>query len=181
MIIEEKTLSRNEIYKGRVLTYVVDTVDVNNTTRTREMVFHPGGVGIVAIDDDNLVYLVKQFRKPYDKAILEIPAGKLEKGEDPKESALRELLEETGYKADKITSLGEFYPSVGYTNEIIHLYLATHLTKDKQNLDDDEYVDVEKISLDDLVDMIMSNEVKDGKTIAGILKAKEYLNKKIGE
>lgn len=179
MIIEEKTLKREEIFKGRVLTYVLDTVDVNNTTQTREMVFHPGGVGIVAIDDNNMVYLVRQYRKPYDKAILEIPAGKLEKGEDPKESALRELWEETGYKANKITSLGEFYPSVGYTNEVIHLYLATSLTKDKQNLDDDEYVDVEKIPLDDLCDMIMSNDIKDGKTIAGILKAKKFINMKM--
>ena len=166
MIVPEKTLKRDIIYNGRVLKYVVDTVDVNGKEAGREMVFHPGGVGVVAIDDEGFVCMVRQFRKPYEKAILEIPAGKIDPGEEPIVSAKRELTEETGYSANEFRSLGEFYPSVGYTNEIIHIFLATGLTKGESSPDEDEFVDIEKIHIDEIVSMIMSGDIKDGKTIA---------------
>lgn len=177
MIVSEKTVKREVIYKGRVLEYVVDKVDVGGRESSREMVFHPGGVGIVAIDDDGYVCMVRQFRKPYEKAILEIPAGKIDPGEEPLVCGKRELIEETGYRAKEFISLGEFYPSVGYTNEVIHIFLATGLTKGEANPDDDEYVDIERIHIDELVSMIISGEIKDGKTIAGIMKAKYIMEK----
>lgn len=175
MIVSEKTIKREVIYKGRVLEYVVDTVDVDGKEAGREMVFHPGGVGVVAIDEDGFVCMVRQFRKPYEKAILEIPAGKIDPGEKPEICGRRELVEETGYSAKEFISLGEFYPSVGYSNEIIHIFLAKNLTKGNANPDEDEYVDIEKIHIDTLVSMIMSGEIKDGKTIAAILKTHVYL------
>ena len=176
MIVTEKTLKREVIYKGRVLEYVVDSVDVNGRTSGREMVFHPGGVGVVAIDDDGYVCMIRQFRKPYEKAILEIPAGKIDPSEAPLECGKRELKEETGYSADEFISLGEFYPSVGYTNEIIHIFLAKGLTKGDAMPDENEYVDIERIHIDKLFQMIMEGEIKDGKTIAGILKTKNILD-----
>ena len=179
MIITEKTVERNIVYKGRVLEYVVDTVELENgITSTREMVFHPGGVGVICIDSDGCVCLVKQFRKPYDEALLEIPAGKLDKGEDPLECGKRELLEETGYTAKNFISLGKFYPSVGYTNEVLHLFMATELTAGESNPDEEEFVDIERIHLSKLVEMVMSGEIKDGKTIAAVLKANEILKLK---
>lgn len=178
MIMSEKTMERQIVYKGSVLEYVVDKVELENKTQgVREMVFHPGGVGVICVDDDGYVYLVRQFRKPYEKSILEIPAGKLNKDEDPLVCAERELSEETGIRADNLISLGEFYPSVGYTNEVLHLFLATGLQKGEANPDEDEFVDVEKIHLSVLVDMIMSNEIKDGKTISAVLKANRILQK----
>lgn len=178
MIVPEKTLKREVIYKGKVLEYVLDTVDVNGKAAGREMVFHPGGVAVVAIDSDGCVCMIRQFRKPYEKAILEIPAGKIDPSEPPIECGMRELKEETGYTASEFISLGKFYPSVGYTNEVIHIFLAKGLTKGEASPDDDEYVDIERIPMDKLVSMIMSGEIKDGKTIAGILKAKYILENK---
>lgn len=170
MIVPEQTIKREVIYKGRVLEYVVDTVDVNGKSAGREMVFHPGGVAVVAMDEKGYVCMVRQFRKPYEKAILEIPAGKIDTGEEPEVCGKRELMEETGYSANHFVSLGQFYPSVGYTNEVIHIFLATGLSKGDANPDEDEYVDIERIHIDELVSMIMSGEIKDGKTIAAILK-----------
>ena len=176
MIVKENTVKRNVLYKGKVLEYVVDTVELENgVVSEREMVFHPGGVGVLAIDPDGYAYMVRQFRKPYDKAVLEIPAGKLATGEDPEECGLRELEEETGLLADKLTYLGEIYPSVGYTNEIIRIFLATEFSFGSSNPDEDEFVDVEKIKFEKLVQMVMENEIKDAKTVAAVLKAKMLL------
>ncbi len=177
MIAFEKTVKKERIFSGRILKFDVDTVELpDGTTGTRELVFHPGGVGVVAIDDGGYVYMVRQFRKPYEEVILEIPAGKLEKGENPDDAAKRELEEETGVKCESIVSLGEFYPSVGYTNENLRMYLAKVSAVGSANPDDDEYLDICRIHISELTDMIMSGEIKDGKTIAAILKAKIYLN-----
>ena len=176
MIIKEETIKREVIYEGRVLNYVVDTVSLpGNKTSTREMVLHPGGVGVLAVDYDGYAYLVEQFRKPYEKAILEIPAGKRDKGEEPADCGKRELTEETGLVAKELISLGEFYPSVGYTNEIIHLYFAKDFVCGTSNPDEDEYVDIVKISFEKLFTMVMDGEIKDGKTIAAVLKAKNLM------
>ncbi len=177
MIAVEKTIASKQIFKGRVLEFKVDTVELpDGSTASRELVSHPGGLAVIPVDDEGYVYLVRQFRKPYDDAVLEIPAGKRDKGEEPIIGAKRELAEETGLEADEYIDLGQFYPTPGYTNEVIYLYLAKGLKQGEAHPDDDEFVEVEKIHIDTLVGMIMNNEIKDGKTIAAVLKAKLHLN-----
>ncbi len=178
MIAVEKTVSSEKIFSGNVLEFRVDTVELpHGALATRELVHHPGGVAVVPVDDEGYVYLVRQWRKPYEEAVLEIPAGKRDKGEEPLKGAIRELGEETGLVAEKYVDLGSFYPSPGYVDEVIYLYLATGLKKGDAHPDDDEYVENEKIHIDTLVDMIMKNEIKDGKTIAAVLKAKLVLDR----
>ena len=177
MIVPEKTVSTEPIFKGKVLEFKVDTVELpGGVLATRELVCHPGGVAVVPVDDNGYVYLVKQYRKPYEEAVTEIPAGKRDKGEDPLTGAKRELSEETGLVADNYIDLGEFYPSPGYVDEVIFLYLATGLKDGEAHPDEDEYVEREKIHIDTLCQMIMENKIKDGKTIAAVLKAKYYID-----
>lgn len=162
----EKCLKSNQIYSGRVLKYNVDEVELPDGNKgIRETVSHPGGVGILVIKDD-FVYLVKQYRYVFNKDIIEIPAGKLDKNEKHEDAAKRELKEELGLVAKNLTFLGEFYPSVGYTNEIIYLYFASEFEEGKQHLDEDEFLDKIKMSVDEFKRKIKSNEIKDGKTIA---------------
>ena len=171
MELEEKTVNKNYIYKGKILNLRRDdAVLPNGRACVREIVEHAGGVTVAALTDDDELIFVRQFRYPYMKVLLELPAGKLEKGEDPLESGKRELLEETGCTAEEYISLGEFYPSCGYTDEVIYLYLAKGLKFGAQSLDEDEFLNVEKIPLEKAVKMVMSNEIKDGKTQAAILK-----------
>ena len=174
----ERTEKVNGIYNGRVLTMHVDDVLLcNDQKANRECVDHPGGVAVIGVTDDDMVVLVRQFRYPYKETIYEIPAGKLEKGEDPFEAGKREFKEETGRVAEEYISLGEIYPSPGYTNEIIRLYAAKNITFEEQNLDDDEFLQVCQISFDELIRRIMSGEIKDAKTIAAAFKLKELMNK----
>lgn len=174
----ERTEKVNGIYNGRVLTMHVDDVLLcNDQKANRECVDHPGGVAVIGLTDDDMVVLVRQFRYPYKETIYEIPAGKLEKGEDPFEAGKREFKEETGGVAEEYISLGEIYPSPGYTNEIIRLYAAKNITFEEQNLDDDEFLQVCQISFDELIRRIMSGEIKDAKTIAAAFKLKELMNK----
>ena len=174
----EKTEAVNGIYSGRILTVHNDDVTLCNGNSTkRECVDHPGGVAVIGLTDNDEVLLVRQFRYPYKEVIFEIPAGKVEKGEDPFETGKREFKEECGAVADNYFSLGEIYPSPGYTNEIIRLWGATGIHFEEQDLDDDEFLEVHKIKLDALVEKIMSGEIKDAKTVAATLKLKEKLNK----
>lgn len=174
----ERTEKVNGIYNGRVLTMHVDDVLLcNDQKANRECVDHPGGVAVIGVTDDDMVVLVRQFRYPYKETIYEIPAGKLEKGEDPFEAGKREFKEETGGVAEEYISLGEIYPSPGYTNEIIRLYAAKNIAFEEQNLDDDEFLQVCQISFDELIRRIMSGEIKDAKTIAAAFKLKELMNK----
>lgn len=174
----ERTEKVNGIYNGRVLTMHVDDVLLcNDQKANRECVDHPGGVAVIGVTDDDMVVLVRQFRYPYKETIYEIPAGKLEKGENPFEAGKREFKEETGGVAKEYISLGEIYPSPGYTNEIIRLYAAKNITFEEQNLDDDEFLQVCQISFDELIRRIMSGEIKDAKTIAAAFKLKELMNK----
>ena len=176
MIYEEKTVSTKRIYDGIVVNLRVDTVELpDGKTALRDIVEHPGGVGIVAITDDNKILMVKQYRKPIEKAIIELPAGKLDKDEDHEVCGRRELEEETGYKAKKFTYLGYMYPSPGFDDEVTHLYLARDLYKGKVNLDEDEYLDVYKYDISEVKEMIMNNEINDAKTVIGFFKAMEYL------
>ncbi len=177
MEYRETTVKENCIYNGTILNFNVDTVRLpNGKEAIREIVHHPGGVGVVALDDEGYVYMVKQYRVPYDTIMLEIPAGKLDKGsEDTVSAARRELSEETGIRAGKVEFLGEFYPSVGYTDENLRLFLATDLSFNESHPDEDEFVSCEKYHINDVVDMIMNGTIKDGKTIAAILKAKYFM------
>lgn len=173
----EKKVSSEDIFKGRIVHVHVDEVElIDGSHSLREIVEHDGGVTVIPVDSDGNVYCVRQFRYAFGKSIIETPAGKLEKGEDPFECAMRELSEETGFKAGKYIYLGEFYPSPGYCHEKLYAYLALDLSKGEAHLDEGEYLDVVKFSLDELVEMVMNNELSDAKTIIAILKAKRYLD-----
>ena len=173
-----KTIIRTEdIYSGKVFDVKKHTVALlNGDTVTREQILHNGGVAVVAIDDDGMVFMVRQYRFGAGVETLEIPAGKLEKGEDPYEAGMRELREETGYKTDKLISLGECLPTPAYCSEKIYLYMAKDLEYCGQDLDDDEFLAVEKYPLDTLHEMILNNEITDSKTLIALLKAKAILN-----
>lgn len=178
MVFEEKTISTKEIFSGKIINVRVDTIETPDKRQSfRELVDHPGGVGIVAITNDDKIILVKQFRKSFEKAIYEIPAGKLEKGEEHYTCGVRELEEETGFKAEKIAYLGCIYPSPGFVNEITHIYLATDLYEGKLNPDDGEHLDIEFFDVDEVIRMIMDNELNDAKTVAGVFKALKYLGR----
>ena len=169
----ESTDKVTGIFNGKVLVMHHDDVTLcNGAAAKRECVDHPGGVAVIALTDDGKVPLVRQFRYPYKEVIYEIPAGKLEKGEDPFEAGKREFKEEVGAVADEYFPLGELYPSPGYTNEIIRLYGATGLRFEEQNLDEDEFLQIVYMPLDELVDRVMSGEIKDAKTVAAALKLK---------
>ena len=173
----ERTENVQGIYNGRVVNFHVDDITLcNGEKATRECVDHPGGVGIIALTDDEYVYMVRQFRYPYKESIYEIPAGKREKGEDPLETGKRELQEECGVVAENYIDLGRIYPSPGYTNEEIYLYAATGLTEVEQNLDEDEFLQVTKMKLTTIITKIMSGEITDAKTIAAAFKLKELRN-----
>ncbi len=171
MELFEKTLEQKHIYKGKILNLRVDKAELpNGKTAVREVVEHAGGVTVAALTNKRELILVRQFRYPYTETILELPAGKLDAGESPLEAGKRELLEETGAVAGKYIDLGKFYPSPGYCGEVIYLYGAAELAFDRQNLDEDEFLEIEKIPMDRVVEMIKNNEIPDGKTQAAVLK-----------
>lgn len=175
----EQTEDVHGEFSGNIITVHLDTVTLCDSTQAkREVVDHPGGVAVTALTEDNRVLLVRQFRYPYREVLYELPAGKLEKGEDPLESAKREFKEECGATAKIFEPMGEIYPTPGYCGEIIRLYYAEKLTFGQQNLDDDEYLDVIKMPFEECVEKIMNGEIKDAKTIAGILKLKCKIDNK---
>lgn len=167
----EKTLATKEIFKGKVFTVHVDDIELPDGSKSfREIVEHSGGVCVAAITDHDEMFFVRQFRYPYKRVLLELPAGKLEKGEDPLEAGKRELREECGVTAETIISMGTVYPTVAYCSEIIYLYAAKGLKSTSQELDEGEFLSVEKIKIADAVDMVMKGEISDSKTVALILK-----------
>lgn len=175
-MIEEKTISSDRVYTGKTISLRVDTVEIpNRGYKKREIVEHNGAVGIIAITRENKVVLVKQYRKAIEKELWEIPAGKIEPGENPKESAIRELKEETGYSAQSIKLLHKFYTSAGFSNQKIYIYLAENLTSGSQDFDDDEFIETKEFSLNEVYDMIYNNDIEDGKTSIGMLLIKELL------
>lgn len=172
----EQTEEVQGIFSGKIINVHTDKITlVDGTEAQREVVDHPGGVAIVGLTENNEVLMVRQFRYPYKETIYEIPAGKLEKGEDPREAAIREFREECGAVAEKFEPLGEIYPTPGYCGEIIRIFYATDLTFGEQELDEDEYLEVIKMPFSECVAKIMSGEIKDAKTIVGILKLKERM------
>lgn len=177
MDLIEKTVSTEEIFDGKVVRLRIDTVELpDGKIQTREVLSHPGGVGVIALDEDNNVLMVRQFRPGAKRVMLEIPAGKLEYGENPEECGKRELSEETGFCAGEFTHLAKFYVTPAYCEEIINIYFARNLKTGKQHLDDGEFLNVERIAFDKLYDMVINNEITDGKTIIAVLKLKELLN-----
>ncbi len=172
MKLYEKTLSVKPIYDGRIIHAHVDDVELENGTVTkREVVDHPGGVSVAVLTGKNELIFVRQFRYPYKKVLLELPAGKLEPGEDPFEAVKREQLEETGTRGDNYISLGEVYPTPGYCGEIIRLWACRAAEGQQElSLDEDEFLDTERIPLDRAVEMVCNNEIPDAKTQIGILK-----------
>lgn len=174
----EKTISEETIFSGKVFTVKTKQVILENgKEQQREVVLHNGGASILPVDDEGNVYLIRQYRIAFDEEVLEIPAGKLEKGEDPFEAAKRELSEETGFTAKHYFNLGEMWPTVGYCGEKIYIYLATGLTMGETHPDDDEFVTTVKMPFDEVYAMCMDGRIKDGKTLVAVLKAKELLGK----
>lgn len=176
MHLVEKTVSSKDIFNGRIIRVKEDKAQLENgDIVTREAVLHPGGVCIVPINENGEVLMVKQFRYPFQRPLLEIPAGKLEYGEDHFTCGKRELKEEIGAEADSFVYLGCMYPSPAYLSEIIHIYMASGLNYSSQKLDDDEFLDIVRLPLDKAVSMVLSNDIKDGKTKLALLMAERIL------
>jgi len=175
--LNEKTLSSRRIYDGRILNVRVDTVELpDGCVSTREVVEHRGAVAVVPILDTDRIVMVRQFRQPVGEVLLEIPAGTLAPDEHPDDCALRELAEETGYRAGDLLKLFSSYLAPGYSSEMLHTYLATSLSKTEANTDADEFVEVVIVRFDDAVGMIGSGEIRDAKTICGVLMAQRVLS-----
>ncbi len=176
MNFEEKTLRSEYIYKGKIVNLRVDEVELpNGNTSTREIVEHGEAVGIVVLFERKRILLEKQFRKPLEDELLEIPAGKLERGELPISGAKRELQEETGFIDGQWRKLCGFYSSPGFTNEYLHIFLCEDPKKGDANPDSDEFIGLVEVKLEDLMSMIFNEEIRDAKTVAGILAAISYI------
>lgn len=173
--LEEKFVSRKEIFDGHVLHVVCDTIELpNGKEATREICLHNGAVAVIPVLPDGRVIMERQYRYAHGAVMLEIPAGKLDSADEiPAEAAARELREETGALAGKMTYLGEIVASPALVSEVIHLYLAEDLTFGERELDEDEFLDVEYIPLAHLKEMVMRGEIPDGKTQIAVLKACE--------
>jgi len=172
MDILEKTIMSKNIYSGKVVKLDIETVLLpNKKTTEREIVRHPGAVAILPIDDSGYIYFVKQFRKAIDMELLEIPAGKIEHGEDPFQCALRELQEEIGYTSNKLTYITEIYTSPGFADEKIYIYKAEDLIKSELTKDDDEFINIYRYNPDKAFEMIKKGAITDAKTIVALLSA----------
>lgn len=178
MDMTERTLESREVYRGRILRVREDKVSLpNGKTGTREVVEHPGGVGILALDDDGCVVLVRQYRYAFSRVLTEIPAGKREKGEAPFVTAQRELKEEIGAEAEEWTDLGALIASPGCYGETLYLFLARGLHFGETHPDEDEFLDVLRVPFDRAVARCLDGTLTDAKTVAAILKAKILLER----
>ena len=176
MVFFEKQVESKTLYEGLIVNVRRDVAELQDGARVpREVVEHPGGVGIVPVTDDGKILMVRQYRYPMEEELIEIPAGKLDDGEDPLGCAIRELSEETGCKAGRYINLGAIYPSPGFCRETLYLYLALDLEYGEMHLDAGEFLSVEAVPIDELVGSIMRNEIPDAKTVIGVLKARELL------
>ncbi len=176
MHLEEKTLSSEQKFDGKIVKLFVDRIELEDGREaTREVIKHPGGVCVLPLDENGDVLFVRQFRYPHQKVLLEIPAGKLEYGENHSECGLRELKEETGCTCDRYDYLGSLIPTPAYCGEVIHMYLARGLHYGEQKLDSGEFLDIIRIPLERAVEMVMNNEIGDSKTQIALLKTKLLL------
>lgn len=168
--LEEKILGSTRVFDGRFLK--VDAVDIelpNGVGKTHEVIRHPGAVCVIALDEDGRILLVRQYRTALERITIEVPAGKLDPGEDPLDAARRELSEETGYTSDSIRHLASIATAAGYSDEIIHIYMATGLHAGKAHPDDDEFIAVEWVSLECLIDSVLDGRIEDSKTMISAL------------
>ena len=191
MDLTERTIESKTMFQGRIITVLLDTAGLpDGGTAQREVVLHPGGVAVLPLDEKGNVTLVQQYRYPFHQIILELPAGKLEKGSTPLENgkrelkeetephetaARRELSEETGLEAEELTYLGCLLASPGFCNERLHLYLARGLSRAESHPDDDEFLNVVTMPFDRLLEQVMDGTIEDAKTVAGVLKTKVLL------
>ena len=169
MKLQEKTVRKNVVYGGKIITVRCDDAELpDGRACKRELVEHPGGAAVLCIREGK-VALVRQFRYAYGEALPEIPAGKLEKGEDPMVAAARELSEETGFEAEKLTLLQVLYPSPGYTNEKIYIYRAEGVRAGKEHLDEGEFLNLELVPLEEALGMVRAGRIRDAKTVVALL------------
>ena len=176
MELNEKVIKSERKYDGKIINLRVDTVLLpNGKTSKRDIVEHPGGVCVVPITKQNELVMVRQYRSGPQQVLLELPAGKLEYGEDPYTCGFRELQEETGYTAGEFWEAISFYSTPGFTDEKLYLYIAKELSLGKTNLDEDEFIETETIPVKELKQMVLENKIQDAKTIIGILLAEQYL------
>lgn len=172
MTFEEKSIESKIVYEGpvfRVRQHLVDTVGGRSL---RDVVEHSGGAVIVAVTDEGKILMEKQFRKPVESDFLELPAGKADPGEDPETTAVRELREETGYTAGSVKHLVSYYPTCGYSNELLHVFLCRDLKKGEKQWDEDECIELIEMYPDEIMEKIQTGEIKDSKTMVGVLYAK---------
>ena len=176
MDLTERMVESKTIFEGHIIKVTLDQAMLpDGKLASREVVYHPGGVAVLALDEENRVTLVRQYRYPLHGLLLELPAGKLDPGEDHRPAALRELSEETGLEAEEWTYLGYMLASPGFCDEALHMYLARGLRRKEQHLDEDEFLDVVTMSFQQLVDQVMDGSITDAKTIATTLKVKTLL------
>ena len=177
MDLTERTIESKTMFQGRIITVLLDTAGLpDGGTAQREVVLHPGGVAILALDEADNVALVRQYRYPLHGLLLELPAGKLDPGEDHRPAALRELSEETGLEAEEWTYLGYTLASPGFCDEALHMYLARDLSRAQSHPDDDEFLNVVTMPFEELVQKVMDGTLEDAKTVATVLKTKVLLN-----
>lgn len=176
---EEKTISSERIYEGKIINLKVDEVNLpNGRTSKRELIEHPGAVAILALTADNKIIMVEQYRKALERSIIEVPAGKLEKGESPETTAMRELEEETGYTADSLELIQSFSTSPGFADEVVHLFFAEGLRKAESGAvtDEDEFVELMEVTVEEAEQMMKDNRIYDAKTAFAVLWAKQRLS-----
>ncbi|WP_163969923.1 NUDIX domain-containing protein [Oceanobacillus halotolerans] len=169
---EEKTLYTETVYNGKVVKLQVDDVELpDGKTAKREIIKHPGAVAVIPITADNKIVFVEQYRKPLEKSIIEIPAGKLEKGEEPEVTAMRELEEETGYTTNHLQFVASFYTSPGFADELMYIYLTDQLEllEEKVAGDEDEFVELRELSLEEAKEYVKTNRIHDAKTNFAVL------------
>ncbi|MGM7701764.1 NUDIX domain-containing protein [Pseudalkalibacillus sp. Hm43] len=163
--LEEKTLDSKVIYNGKIIDLHLEKVELpDGRTSEREVVKHPGAVAILAVTPEDKIVFVRQYRKPLNREIIEIPAGKLEPDETPETCAIRELEEETGYRTGKLEFLQSFYTSPGFADEIIHIYYTDQLEPGEEQLDQDEFVELMEVTLDEAIQMVKDQKIYDAKT-----------------
>lgn len=178
MDLTERTVASETLFEGHIVRLKLDKAEIpNGRVVSREVVEHPGGVAVLALDEGGMVTLVRQYRYPFHEVVTELPAGKLEYGEDPALAARRELEEEVGVRADELLYLGQIYASPGFCTERLHMYLARGLHRGESHPDEDEFLERMEVPFDTLVEQIMAGEITDAKTVATVLKVKVLLER----
>ncbi len=174
----ERFYKRDVVFSGRAINLRVDEVILpNGKHATREYMDHPGAVAVVPFIDKNTIVMVKQYRHPVGKVTLEVPAGKIDKGEKPRSCVGRELEEETGFRARKIIKLNSFWPTPAFANEVIHIYAATDLKPTRQNPDEDEFIDAIRVKFSDALKMVKAGKIQDSKTVIALLLWRSFYQK----